>query len=390
MDFIRRYRDIVESARQEPPAAVWEEVQNQLDIEAVWTNLEKELPVGRVREKTMFILAAAASLLVLIAVGTLFLTGPAGNVAGPLAAGYNQNHDIFSRYLEKMDGRFQSLLSSVSEFPESTGRHSSFVLSAPEGTAARAADPPGYSPAVLEITAFTGRDKDKNILITGIAGIESASAIQPSGFLIKKPALSGYYAGITGHLANTWLLNNKTLQGLKSDDLTSSLPSFGYSVGILAGKSVNSNFDIQAEAYFVSLSRQGYNEYLHGQFTNNLMQFNYSRMAISAKWHFLNRNNRNKHSLLMGAYTGILKNAVQDLNGESLSLNDQYRTSDFGIVAGYEYLHPIGNHLSLGTGFRTQLGLNNIFAGNEIIPGYLNNTRNASINFVISLRYDRK
>ena len=390
MDFIRWYRNIMESARQEPPAAVWEEVQNQLDIEEVWMNLEKELPVSRTREKTLFFLAMAASLLVLIAVGTLFLAGPAGHDAGQFTAGNHRNHDVFSKHSGNNDG-FQSLLSAVSEFPVSTRGQQPATSFSPEGNGRGTSEEfPAYSPGVPGINALIGQETDRNSLIAGIAGNDAEQVNRASSSLIKKPALSGYYAGVTGHLANTWLLNNKTLQGLKSDDLTSSLPSFGYSIGIIAGKSVNSSLDLQAEAYFLSLSRQGYNEYLHGQYINNLMQFSYSRIAVSAKWYFINKNDHNKHSLLLGAYTGLLKNALQDLGGESVSLNDQYRTADFGIIAGYEYLHPIGNHLSVGTGFQTKLGLNNIFAGNEIVPGYLNNTRNASINFMISLRYDLK
>ena len=391
MDFIKWYKNIMDSARQEPPAAVWEEVQNHLDIEEVWTNLEKELPVSRTREKTLFFLAMAASLLILIAVGTLFLTGPAGQDVRQFTAGYHQNQDIFSRHSDYNDRPFQSLLSAVSELSASAGRRSPVTSFSPEGTGrGTSGEFPVYSPGVLEINALIGPETDRSLLIAGISGYEAEQVTRASSSLIRKPALSGYYAGVTGHLANTWLLNNKTLQGLKSDDLTSSLPSFGYSIGIIAGKSVSSNLDVQAEAYFLSLSRQGYNEYLHGQYINNLMQFSYSRMAFSAKWHFINRNDHNKHSLLLGAYTGLLKNALQDLGGESVSLNDQYRTADFGIIAGYEYLHPLGSHLSIGTGFQTRLGLNNIFAGDEIIPDYLNNTRNASINFMISLRYDLK
>jgi long-subunit fatty acid transport protein len=64
--------------------------------------------------------------------------------------------------------------------------------------------------------------------------------------------------------------------------------------------------------------------------------------------------------------------------------------SDYGVVAGYEYIFPLGNQLALGTGFQTKYGLNNIFSGNEIIPDYLNSTRNASVNIILSIRYNIK
>ena len=171
--------------------------------------------------------------------------------------------------------------------------------------------------------------------------------------------------------------------------LTASLPSFGYSIGILAGKSINNRLDIQAEAYFVNRTGQNYNEYIHGHYISNKLQFTYSSLTLSGRWHFTN-NISSGHTLLLGAYAGILRNAFQDLNGDSISLEDEYKRADYGIVAGYEYFHPLGSNLELGTGFQTRTGLNNIFSGNEVIPDFLNNTRNASVNFIISLRYTLK
>jgi hypothetical protein len=386
MDFIGWYKKITESARQEPPAAVWENVQNQLDIEAVWNNLEKELPVSRTREKTFFVLAMAASLLVLIGVGFLFLAGPARPDAVQLA-GDKQGQDIFQETPGSVERTFQSLLSSPAEFPTSADRNPG--ISPDSIPNAGRPQTPAWFPSALEDPNIVGAGQDKDLPFTVIAATGPLPAFQSSGQGTRKPAPPGYYAGITGHLANTWLLNNKTMQGLKSDDLTTSLPSFGYSIGIIAGRPVGRNLDIQAEACITSL-RQGYNEYLHGQYVNNLMQLSYSSIVFSAKWYFINNTGHNKHSLLLGAYTGLLKNAIQDLDGISYSLTSQYRTTDYGIVAGYEYLHPLGTRFSLGTGFQAKLGLNNIFAGNEMIPGYLNNTRNGSINFMVTLRYDRK
>jgi hypothetical protein len=377
MDFIGWYKKIIESARQEPPAAVWENVQDQLDIEAVWNNLEKELPVGRTRERTLFVLAVAASLMILAGVGMLFLAGPASPDSVHLA-GDNQGQDIFPGNPGSVER---------SEFPPSADRDPG-VLPASILNAGRP-QAPVWIPGALEQPVIVGAGQDMGMPVTMIAATGPLPVFQSSGQGTRKPDLPGYYAGITGHLANTWLLNNKTMQGLKSDDLTTSLPTFGYTIGIIAGRPVGRNLDIQAEACIVSL-RQGYNEYLHGQYVNNMMQLSYSSIVVSAKWYFINNPGHNKHSLLLGAYTGLLKNVSQDLGGKSYSLTSQYRTTDYGIVAGYEYLHPLGNRFSLGTGFQAKLGLNNIFAGTEMIPGYLNNTRNGSINFMVTLRYDRK
>ena len=388
MDLIKFYKNIVESAHKEPPAVVWEEIQNELDIEAVWNNLEKELP-SRNRERTLFIMAAAASLLVLIGVGILFWAAPRIDGAREMLAGYGQEFDLHPGHIQPEGGTIQPLHPAVLNFPEIRENSISETPSGAETVVPSLRDPGITNLQNPEKPGLISRSE--NIKDAGLHEISithgqngSISADDRSG---KRFALSGsgYYAGLTGHVSNTWLVNNKTLQGLKSDDLTASLPSFGYNIGLIAGKSINRNLDLQAEGYIVSLTRQSYNEYLNGHYINNMMQFSYARIALSGRWFFIDHNN---HALLFGAYTGFLKNARQVLNGQSVSLNDEYHATDYGIIAGYEYFHPLGNNLLLGTGFQTKIGLNNIFAGNEIIPDYLNNTRNASLNLIISLRYN--
>ena len=94
--------------------------------------------------------------------------------------------------------------------------------------------------------------------------------------------------------------------------------------------------------------------------------------------------------LILGAYTGILRNAVQDLDGTSILMTSEYRSADYGIISGYEYLHPLNEKFTLGTGFLARYGLRNIFSGNDFIPHYLNSTRNASVNLMISVKYNLK
>lgn len=397
MDFLKWYKNKIESAREEPPLAVWEEIQNELDIDAVWNNLDKELPARR-NNKILTGLAIAASFLGVIGLGTLLYTGFGDNFAGDqFVYQNNYNPDAFLRQNQEESNPINSLLTATLDFPENNTSWQDAV--SPDNV-----DEPAYRQNAVslddaEVLAYRQNNHLQPLTVHGYKpeyGVYDIKSNLRSGSTGKEesnpgnaiPSMAGYYAGMTGHLANTWLLNQKTLQGLRSDELTASLPSFGYSFGFMAGKSIKS-FDIQAEFHIVSLTRQEYNEYLHGQYINNRMQFRYSGFSLLGRWVFLN-SSKGKHSLLMGAYTGLLRNAVQNLNGESLSLNNEYRSTDYGIISGYEYSYPLGNNLMLGTGFQTKLGLNNIFAGNDLIPDYLNSTRNASVNLILSIRYNLK
>ncbi len=380
MDFLKWYKNTVESANPEPPAEIWEEIRNELDVDAVWYEIEKDLPAGG-RKRVLFLMTAAASLLLIIGVGT-FLYLDSGDKGSGMIMAHSEHRPGFIGYAGS-EPSLRIRLAGALEFPDI--RH---IPYAQDGSAIQAADRRDYSgenlypmhyleytPDLMEydLQLHTGR-----FSVTG----------EENGSLRKVSTTKGYYGGLSGNLANTWLLNNKTLQGLRSDELTASLPSFGYSFGIIAGINIGRNLDIQAEVHLISRTRQNYNEYLHGKYINNNMQFNYSSLSLSGRWYLSGREKPGRHSIILGAYTGLLRNAVQDLNGKTISLSQDYNPIDFGVITGYEYHYPVGNGFSLGTGFQTRLGLNNIFSGNDLIPDYLNSTRNASINIILSVRYN--
>ena len=71
MDFLKWYKYSVESGDQEPPESVWENIQDELDIEQSWQVINQHLSLKTVRQRNT-VLAIAASLLVLISVGTFW------------------------------------------------------------------------------------------------------------------------------------------------------------------------------------------------------------------------------------------------------------------------------------------------------------------------------
>ncbi len=383
MDFLKWYRHIFESAGEEPPESVWEGIQDELDVEAVWAAISEDLPRKGKRRKMLYMMAVAASVLALIGVGTLVMF----NIGDPGPAFQVQSAARYPIAPSPVDDAsiFHTGLAEASEFP---GLRQTLPvaaeLSIPVRAATLRADIRLYPRQPVSLKAVTEK---RDIMLTNITvppfGEEKAAGRTDEGG-------GGYYAGMSGHLANTWLINNKTIQGLRPDEFTASLPSFGYNMGIIAGKNFGSRFGLRAELSLVSLTRQDYNEYLHGKYINNSMKFNYSNLSLNGTWRITGNGTAGNHYLLLGAYSGILRNAVQDLDGEVVSLVGDYSQVDYGVITGYEYEYPLGNRLAAGMGIQARLGLNNIFAGNEIVPYYLNSTRNASVNFTLSIRYNSR
>ncbi len=378
MNFINWYRKIIENAGPEPPEKVWEEIRTELDLDRVWNGIERELPVSGKR-RFMYVMAAAASLFIVIGVGTLLYLNFMDS--GPTRFMVHREFQIDMIEDFRTDTSIITGLAQAMQFPAAR-QIEDVEIGKGEGeyrTSAQEQIDPIASVEVFPIANKT--DAALKSVNTTLNGEEQQQ--------VRKSSISSrYYAGLTGHAANTWLLNNKTIQGLRSDELTHSLPSFGYSIGIVAGKSITRNFDIQAEVHLISQTKQNYNEYLNGKYINNTMRFDYSGLSLSGKWYFTQKDFKGRHSILTGIYTGILRNAIQHLNGEKISISQDYNSTDYGIIGGYEYQYPIGNSLFVGTGLQTKYGLNNIFSGNEIVPDYLNSTRNASINITLSVRYN--
>ena len=381
MDFLKWYRNIINSAEEEPPDRVWEEIRNELDVDAVWTDIEKELTASD-RKRRFFMMSAAASILLILASGALFyLITPDYSDKGFIIPA-DQITGVSLGPL-KTGPSIQARPAAITKLPVIRN-----TLSATDETGLQISEAPSSAGEELQLLSYLEYQPEPvSYTIEALFPVNSLNG-EKKGSGEPEVKNTGYFAGLSGHLANTWLMNNKTLQGLKPDEFTTSLPSFGYNLGVIAGKKISNKFDIQTEFYFVSLTRQNYNEYLHGQYIKNKMQFRYFNLSVSARWYLAETDSQGKHSLILGAYTGILNNAFQDLDGESISLSNEYNSTDYGIVTGYEYHHPVGNGLSIGTGFQTRFGLNNIFAGNELIPDYLNITRNASVNLTLSLRYN--
>ena len=203
----------------------------------------------------------------------------------------------------------------------------------------------------------------------------------------NKTHFTKLFVGNTSQIANTWLINDKTINGLKSTNLTSTNISYGSNFGFYLRTNMTQKIDLQLDVNLFSQTKQNYNEYQNGQYVEDALTFNYSQIGLSTKFYlFSDKLIKGEHGLNIGIYGAYLRNAQITANTETSDLAD-YKPIDYGIFGGYEYIFQISQNFGFGTGIRTYLGLNNIYAGNEIIPANFNSTNNASINITFSLNY---
>jgi hypothetical protein len=196
--------------------------------------------------------------------------------------------------------------------------------------------------------------------------------------------------GLITVLKNTWLLNNETFEGLKSESLNTSEIVFFPDIGLSLNYSLNKTWQIQADGFFFSNTGQDYLEYYYGQYSRKNIILRYSTIAPSVKYKFNGRSHfmsRSSINILVGGYFSVLNYANMKINSDLQRIGSQYRQCDFGVRIGSEIELHLFDHLSLAPGLFLSLGIPNIYKGTGNIPGYLRSTQNGSAEFHIAFYY---
>lgn len=391
MDFNKWYRTEIESNQEDPPEALWEALQDDLDTDLVWLRLSGSLPSRKT--PLWATLSMAASIALIIGLAGWFFLFERLSMPSQLPVSLEQPA------LPMQETEATAVLEPAEEIITLT-EHSFFKeigfttdekpglatiepAKAEEIYFATAADLMVIRPVPVNEIPRPGATQT-NIDSGRSSGLE-AEFLASIGPERVKPSFS---IGLVGQFANTWLLNQKTLRGLQSQELTTTNASFGKNLGLTAQIPISDKSGIRAELFLYSQNRQNYFEYIGGRYTATSLELDYTSISLQYNYRF--GKNHAPHLLSLGAYTGALMQARQ-LEGEAAQkVKDQYSNTDLGLIAGYEYLFPLSGQLFLGTGIFARYGLTNAFSGNQQIPDYLNHTRNASFIFSFSLNYSLK
>lgn len=394
MDFLNWYKYKIESGNLEPPELVWENIQDELDIEKSWQVINQHLG-RRAIERRNTIVSIAAGLLLLIAVGTwwYFLPDQAGESSQTLAEGINETEQQTVYPEPDTPEPLAGENKTVTQMPLPEAEKSREFLadhSLNEQEVVEKYEEPGKErvPQQIHYETLENRMLAINSGVMGDLTISESYPLYPEESASQRTSFRKLYIGSTGQLANTWLLNEKTLSGLEPSSLTSSDLSLGSYFGVFLGTNLAKKIDLQMDFNILAQNNQVYHEYMDGHYVENKMKFNYSQLALSLRFSFFSKRVlRGEHGVNLGGYTGYLHNANQQIGSETIDLSSDYNELDYGIFMGYEYVFPVYQQLGLGTGFRVYYGLQNIYSGNKQIPAYLNKTNIASANLTLSLKY---
>ena len=403
MDFLKWYKNKVESGEEEPPPELWDDIQNDLDIDKVYQRLEKSLNRDR-REVWLWRATAAAGILLLLATGALLLFAPHQEPQMARQEQPQSQQNDTSRIIEPL------LPSEGKEFRMATLEHQPVQIR------------PGKKEHdnISTTLLLPGMENEQNSLREesgqeGFAAFEHEfenipqpsyhlpetgyTPVTPKLALKERPSLpedpyqpekkggpfTTFTVSVNGEIANTWLVNNKTIKGMDPSEFTATRATFTGNYGLGVETNLSERWDLIGQLSLTRQQSQNYQEYIQGQYVSNNINLEYFDVALRARYYPF-RKNRN-HSFTAGLYNGFLKNASQKTGQQTQNIASEYTDTDFGVIAGYEYRASLSDHITLGTGVFLRSGLKNVFSGNEMISSNLNQSYNTSFNFSLSVGY---
>ncbi len=390
------YKKKVESHSEEPPGKIWENIQDELDIDNAWQNISEEL---KHQDRIVFLrntsyAAAAAAVVVLF----LLVFIPAQII--------DENYNRYSNAIENKTypippeilqekGTFNALVDRDNREP-SLEKNMISTLEQPYEDS----EMPNIE-AGNASNQSKSPDPELSSLQTG--NIRLAYNAPNTGSLIMSDAITQdemstdeqsnktkFYVGAAGQFGNTWLLSNKTLYSIRESPYSSAEPVRNNAISLLAGINLNDRFDIQLESQFNNNNGQIYKEYAHGDFITNQIQLKYTSLVLTGRYRFI-RENKNipvSHHFVLGTYGSYLQNAYQDINENKENIRDIYKNYDLGLIVGYEVDSRLTNSLILSTSAKIDPGLINIYKGSEELPADFNQTYTTSLGVQISLKYE--
>jgi hypothetical protein len=210
------------------------------------------------------------------------------------------------------------------------------------------------------------------------------------GFSIQSINKGRISLGLITSFRNTWLINQETLNGFKSESLNTTEIVFFPDAGLSLSYSLNKNWLLQADGFFSSNTGQQYRDYIYGHYSRKKITLNYSTIDLSIKHKFIGSGNlmpRSSINVLAGGYISFLHYAYQKINADLENIGSQYEKYDLGVRLGCEIELHLYDNISFAPGLFLSMGIPNIYKGDSYNPGYLRRTHNGSAEFHLTFYY---
>jgi len=372
-------KESFEGQQGKAPEMVWERVQNQLDIERVWTRIASKIQIRRYG----YVLRYACAVLLLLIPFALDFNNVEMNSSMTSDQG---NRDATTNPSRTIEATNREQSTEQSNSIQSTATVQATLLTIPNTPRfVNVVIPKSSQEIVTKEIGDLAQLKTRPVL-----ALNQPQNLQLQPFFNPKPKRSlGLIVGGVSSLDNTWIIDNETRSGFDDQSLVENEISMASSYGAFAEYQINRRYSIFAEYLFQSRTRQHalvYNE--SGKYIDKLREINTYKLAFLVTRYSQPKFNGISHSTLLrfGGYMSGVKNDFTTLDGVITNVNSVYKRHDIGLRA------EIGKRIYLRSfviegGIKTEFGLANLASFKSNIPPQLNFTRLVSGGAYIRLGY---
>ena len=375
-------RSKLQNHQEIPPADVWGNIDNQLDIDDTWTRISSRLDTTEkiARYERFSQLIAASILLLLIPYFVQknlpeYQTKTVETTAEREKSNHDKNTDSGFRNLNKIENT-ASEENNIKTFDNN--------IITPNFIAADKKIKPG-----VQKTTGYNKLRKKNLKAepmkynypTIIEPVSLTTTVTESNHSSKN-----YYFGISTTVKNNWLVNNTTINGLDRYELNATIPDFGRDIGFVAGIELSDHWSLQLESYVISDMGQKYQEYINGKYVTREIDIDYFKNSILLKYKW-NTISHSYSNVLFGLSGNFQNNAVEIIDDTEMAVDDIYDDFDLSGILGYDHEFPVMNNIVFVSGIRLNYGFRNIYEGNDAVPANFRVTSTAAIGLNLSVKY---
>ena len=390
----KTYKHLLDSSPIEPPDEVWNSISQELAIDDVWSGISSDLDLQTaVRFENIGILASFTAVFIAIYIWSFppiidsnqITTFPEEPGQETVIQSETQSPSIEElSTLDRSNKEAGAIL--VDDVTNDEIKISNRQLTPVDGEPMES----GEGMSHTDRTSFPLAEMPYSSWLPGVTSMNldwEMKEIKP----LRHSQFNkmGLFAGVAGTVKNTWVLNNKTIAGFRSQELHTSKPVFGTEFGIVAGTGVSRNLSVTVEYYFTSSYAQAYDEYISGRYLRSSLEVDYNTVNILAGITFRDDPFTNRSStLIIGPSIGLLKRAKESYDGSETDLTSQYKQTMLGFTGGVQKSYPVSSKLDLLMSIRMTYGITNIYKGTTVVPANFRITHPASIGFTMALTHD--
>lgn len=206
-------------------------------------------------------------------------------------------------------------------------------------------------------------------------------AIQPS----EQSSKNRFSLSLIAGAERSWIADNATRLAFDRNSIIHSKFSLGHYYGIGFNHTFNNQFGYEVNI-LKGEARNNLGTYNHGYYSIESNHLNYLKLAALATYQ-MTFTPKWSVDVGMGMSVAYLHSSSQYMNAEIVSDNQSYKNFSTGILGRIGPTYNWGN-LSLNLSLNGQVGLNNIFAGTDVLTSELNPTNLMGIGVVSRIKYN--